>query len=81
MMPDSIDDQSYRLLQFFSVGCEYQNPDVIEVETNEDKLWFRNETNKKEFKMKIRLTEDEWQQACFCVQLIGKGNSVSIQPD
>ena len=41
--------------------------DVIEVETNEDELWFRNETKKWEFKMKMRLTEEEWQQACFCV--------------
>jgi hypothetical protein len=51
---------------------------VIEVETSEDELWFRNEANKKEFKMKMRLTEEEWQQACFCVNLAGVGDSVSI---
>ena len=51
---------------------------MIEVETNEDELWFRNETRKKEFKMKMRLTEEEWQQACFCVLLAGFGDSVSI---
>ena len=51
---------------------------MIEVETNEDELWFRNETRKWEFKMKMRLTEEEWQQACFCVLLAGRGGSVSI---
>ena len=53
---------------------------MIEVETNEDELWFRNETSffKREFKMKMRLTEEEWQQACFCVLLLRHGDSVSI---
>ena len=61
-----------------STGFKYGKGDLIEVETNEDELWFRNETRKWEFKMKMRLTEEEWQQACFCVELGGKADSVSI---
>ena len=41
----------------------YDKGDVIEVETNEDELCFKNETRKLEFKMKMKLTEEEWQQA------------------
>jgi hypothetical protein len=46
---------------------KYGKGDVICVETNDDELWFKNETEKWEFKMKIRLTKEEWQHACFCV--------------
>ena len=49
------------------------------METDENELLFVNETNKKEYKMKISLTEEEWKQACFCVFLELKGDSASIQ--
>jgi hypothetical protein len=51
---------------------------VVEVETNEDELWFKNETRKWEFMMNIKLTEEEWQKACFCVVLSGSRDTVSI---
>ena len=55
---------------------KYGVGDVIKVQKNEDELLFRNETKNLEFKMKMKLTEEGWQQACFCVLLFGKGDSV-----
>ena len=49
------------------------------METDENELLFVNETKKKEHRMKISLTEEEWKQACFCVLLELKGDSISIQ--
>lgn len=51
---------------------------MIRVETKVDELLFFNETKNEQFVMKIKLTENEWQQACFCVLLCDKGDSVSI---
>jgi hypothetical protein len=52
--------------------------DVVRVETSEDELLFVNEKKKREHRMKLNLTEDEWKQACFCVQLDRKNDSISI---
>lgn len=41
-------------------------------------LLFKNETNGEEFELDIRLTEEEWKEACFCVELFGQGDSVKI---
>jgi hypothetical protein len=51
---------------------------VIGVETNEDELLFVNETKKREHRLKLNLTDDEWGQVCFCVCLSGNEDSVSI---
>jgi hypothetical protein len=48
---------------------KYSSGDVILVSRNGDELLWMNETKKKEFKMKVKLTADEWNQACFCVYL------------
>jgi hypothetical protein len=55
--------------------------DTVKVVTNKDELWFINETQGWEFKMKIRLTEEEWQQAHFCVSITGTEDSMSIVDD
>ena len=57
---------------------KYGVGDVIEVKTNEDELLFVNETKKREQRLKLSLTEEEWKQACFCVRLGGQDASVSI---
>ena len=51
---------------------------MIRVETKEEVLLFVNETKKKERTLKLSLTEDECNQACFCVRLDSKSDSVSI---
>ncbi len=51
---------------------------MIEVKTNEDELLFVNETKKREQRLKLSLTEEEWKQACFCVRLDSGNDSVSI---
>ena len=56
---------------FVWVGFEYGVNDVIKVETNVDELLFLNERTKKEFRLKISLTKEEWKQARFCVSLHG----------
>jgi hypothetical protein len=43
--------------------------DVIEVETNEKELLVREKSGKWKFGMGIKLSEDDWHQACFCVYL------------
>lgn len=65
----------------FQTGLSYGKGDVIKVETNVDELLFFNEIRKWEFKMKIKLTDDEWLQTFFCISLKGKGDSVSIIGD
>jgi hypothetical protein len=45
----------------------YTDWDVIRVTTNGDELLLKNETSNKDYKMKIRLTPCDWNQACFCV--------------
>ncbi len=57
---------------------KYDVGDVIRVETRDEVLLFVNETKKKERTLKLSLTEDEWKQACFCVQLPCNNDSVSI---
>lgn len=52
--------------------------DVIRVETNTNELLFVNETKNMEYQLKLNLTEDQWKQACFCVQLDCQDDSVSI---
>ena len=59
-------------------GFQFDRDDVIRVETNEKELLFTNETKKWEHKMKIELTEEEWKEACFCVNLYEAEDSVSI---
>ncbi len=61
-----------------STDFKYGVGDVIRVETNEDELLFVNEMKEQEYRLKLSLTEDEWKQACFCVELNGEGDSVSI---
>ncbi len=56
----------------------YDEGDVIRVMTNVDELLFVNETRKKEFRQKIKMREDEWKEASFCVRLYGDGESVEI---
>ena len=46
--------------------------------TNVDELWFFNETQDIEFKLKLSLSESQWRQAHFTVTLHMKGDSVSI---
>ena len=41
-----------------------------------DELCWKNESKKKEFRMRAKLTADEWSDACFCVFL--NHSSVSI---
>jgi hypothetical protein len=56
----------------------YEVGDVIGVDTNDHELLFVNETKKKEQRLKLNLTEDEWKQACFCVLLNSEQDSISI---
>ena len=39
------------------------------VSRNGDELLWINESKKKEFRMKVKLTANEWSEACFCVYL------------
>ena len=41
------------------------------MERNGDELWWINECTEKAFRMKVELTTDEWNEACFCVGLYG----------
>ena len=41
----------------------------MRVETNEDELLILNCLHDKEFKMAIKMTEEEWKQLRFCVLL------------
>ena len=59
-------------------GLGYSAGDVIRVETKQNMLVFLNETKKYEHTLELNLTEDEWNQACFCVSLLGCNGSVSI---
>ena len=73
---------SHRENNKFQTVFKYETGDIIKIDTNVDELLFSNETRKWEWKVKVRLTEEEWQQACFCVLLYGKGDSVLIlDPD
>ena len=54
-------------------GFKFGKGDVIEVETNEKELLVREKSGKWKFSVSIQLSEDDWQQACFCVYL--RGNS------
>ncbi len=54
-------------------GFEFDKGDVIEVETNEKELLVREKSGKWKFSLSIQLSEDDWNQACFCVYL--RGNS------
>ena len=54
-------------------GFKFGEGDVIEVETNEKELLVREKSGKWKFSLSIQLSEDDWQQACFCVYL--RGNS------
>ncbi len=54
-------------------GFKFGDGDVIEVETNEKELLVREKSGKWKFSLSIQLSEDDWQQACFCVYL--RGNS------
>lgn len=66
------EDSSYNASLGYSAG------DVIRVETKQKVLLFYNETRKYEHTLELNLTEDEWNQACFCVSLLGCNGSVSI---
>ncbi len=57
---------------------KYEVGDVVGVKTNEDELLFVNETKKREHRLKLSLTEEEWKKACFCAHLDSKNDSVSI---
>ncbi len=50
-------------------GFKFDKGDVIEVETNEKELLMREKSGKWKFSLSIQLSEDDWQQACFCVYL------------
>ena len=58
---------SHKEHNYVSTDFKYSVGEVIRVETDENELLFVNETNKKEHRMKISLTEEEWKQVCFCV--------------
>lgn len=52
---------------------------MIRVITDENELIFVNETKQCNFfRIKIKLTEEEWRQECFCVELAGNGDQISI---
>jgi hypothetical protein len=57
---------------------EYEIGDVIRVETNVGELLFVNETKKRVHILGLRLSDDEWNQACFCALFNRKDDSVSI---
>lgn len=61
---------------------KFDSEDLIEVKTNGDELCFVNESKKKEYKMNVRMGENDWKQACFCVYLCcysqGSPSSVKI---
>lgn len=57
---------------------KYDEGNIIEVKTSEDELVFLNETKKRQFRMAMKLTEKEWEQSRFCINLVGDGASVSI---
>ena len=63
---------------YVGTDFKYEVGDVIRVETKEEVLLFVNETKKKEWTLKLSLTEDEWKQACFCVELDCKNDTASI---
>ncbi len=48
-------------------GFKFDEGDVIEVETNEKELVIREKSGKWKFSLSIQLSEEDWQQACFCV--------------
>jgi hypothetical protein len=50
-------------------GFKFSEGDVIEVETNEKELLVREKSGKWKSSLSIQLSEDDWQQACFCVYL------------
>ncbi len=60
----NIKEQNFVLTKF-----DYKAGDVVRVETNGDKLLFLNERNKKEHRLELKMSEDEWKQAFFCVEL------------
>ena len=51
---------------------------VIKIEVTEKQLIYTNESDKKEKRIPILLTEHEWTQACFCVNLCSAGDAATI---
>ncbi len=48
------------------------------VSRNGDELLWMNESKKKEFRMKVKLTANEWSEACFCVYFNGRFDSSCV---
>lgn len=51
---------------------------IIKIVVTEKELVYTNETSKTDKKIPISLTEHEWTQACFCVNLCSVGDAATI---